>query len=134
MSGNSFGLTGDPGADPYADTYGSVSTQVDAATSLSQGFSFDTPITSATQSANAIQQMAPVTATNTTSGSATSGFWSQLVGSVVGTGVAVVAKQNGLVQPASTTPVPVPPPNKSGLVLLLGGVLVVYLLATHKGA
>lgn len=137
MSGTNFGLTGDSGADPYADTYGSTTSQVDAATSLGQGWSFDTPKTADTATGNAVQSMAPVTAPNTTSGSNSSGFWSAIggaLGGAVNTASAVIAKNNGIPQPGSATPVPVPPPNRSGLVMLLGAGLVVYLLVTHKGA
>lgn len=134
MSGTNFGVTGDPGADPTTGDAGSVNTQWMAAMGLGQGASFDTPISADTQSSNAIQQMAPAVASNTTTGSNTSGFWSQLVGSVVKTSAGVVAAQYGPPVAGSATPVPVPPTNKNGLVMLLGAGLVVYLLVTHKAA
>ncbi len=132
MAGSSDTFGNDP-LDYGSYGSGSVQTLVDASSGINSGWAFDIPKTPDTATTNAIQSMAPVQAAST-SDNDYSRFWQGLVGSVVNTGVAVVAKQNGLVQPASTTPVATtPPPNPNRGLLLVGLVVVVALVVTHKG-
>lgn len=130
MSGSSDMFGNDPMTDDYG--YGSVDSLVGASVGVNSGWAYDTPKTTDTATTNAIQSMAPV---QSGSGGANdySRFWQGLIGSVVNTGVAVVASKNGLVQPGTTTPVVTPPPNPNrGLLLVALGVGVV-LFATRKG-
>lgn len=132
MSGTNFGQTGEDG-DTSGD-WGSVDSLMGASLSFGTGSTFNVAKTPDTASANAIQSMAPITADNTASDGQWSGFWQGLIGSVVKTGAGVVAARNGLIQPASTTPIPTPPtpnPNRT-LVLLAIAAGVVYLVA-RKG-
>jgi len=132
MSGSSSTFGNDP-LDYGAYGSGSVGTLVDASTGFNAGWSFDIPKTPDTATTNAVQSMAPVDASDSGDNSY-SRFWQGLVGSVVNTGVSVVAQRNGLVQPASTTPVATtPPPNPNRGLLLVGLVVVVVLVAAHKG-
>lgn len=133
MSGTGFGQFGDDGSDQTAPD-SSVGSLVDASTGLNSGWSFDIPKTADTATTNAVTGMAPVTANNTASNSDFAGFWSKLAGSVINTGVAVVAQKNGLVQPGVTTPVPVPPPNPNGKLLLIAIAVGAVLLLKHKAA
>jgi hypothetical protein len=132
MSGNpNFG--NDP-LDYGSAGNGSVTSLTDASTGFNSGWTFDIPKTPDTATVNAIQSMAPATASNTASGSDFSDFWRGLAGSVVNTGLAVVAKQNGVVQVASNTPAVTPPPNPNRhliLFVLLG--VGAVLLFRHEG-
>jgi hypothetical protein len=134
MAGNS-NLYGNDPVDYTTAGGGSVQGLIDASVGTNSGWAFDVPKTPDTATVNAIQSMAPVKAPNTVSGSDYSSFWRGLVGSVVDTGVAVVVKKNGLVQPASTTPVAVaPPPNPNRVLLLVALGVGAVLLYTHKAA
>lgn len=132
MSGSSDMFGNDP-TDYTTAGGGSVQALIDASTGVNSGWAFDTPKTPDTATTNAIQSMAPVQAG---SGAANdySSFWRGLVGSVVNTGTAIVAQKNGLIQPASTTPVATtPPPNPNRVLLLVALGLGVVFLATRKG-
>ena len=132
MSGNSDLYGNDP-SDYSTDGGGSVQSLIDASTGVNSGWAFDIPKTPDTATTNAIQSMAPVQA-SASDANDFSRFWQGLVGSVVTTGVAVVATKNGLVQPATTTPVATaPPPNPNRTLLLVALGIGVVLLVTHKG-
>lgn len=132
MSGSSSTFGNDP-LDYGAYGSGSVASLTDASTGFNAGWSFDLPKTPETATTNAVQSMAPVNA-SADGDNSYSRFWQGLVGSVVNTGVSVVAQRNGLVQPASTTPVATtPPPNPNRTLLLVALAVGVVLLVTHKG-
>lgn len=133
MSGNSDMFGNDP-TDYTTAGGGSVQSLIDASTGVNSGWAFDIPKTPDTATVNAIQSMAPVQA-GAAAPNDYSRFWQGLVGSVVSTGTAVVAAKNGLVQPASTTPVATtPPPNPNRVLLLVALVVGVVLLVKHEGA
>ncbi len=133
MSGSSDTFGNDP-LDFGTYGAGSVGTLVDSSTGFNSGWAFDVPKTPDTATTNAIQSMAPVQAPNTASGSDFSSFWRGLAGSVINTGVSVIAQRNGLVQPASTTPVATtPPPNPNRVLLLVALGIGVVVLVARKG-
>jgi hypothetical protein len=130
MSGNP-----DFGNDPTDYTTaggGSVQKLIDASTGVNSGWAFDTPKTPDTATTNAIQSMAPVQA-GSGGDNDYSRFWQGLVGSVVNTGVSVVAQRNGLVQPASTMPVATTPPPNPNRLLLLAALGIGAVLLVRKG-
>lgn len=125
---------GNDAADYTTDGAGSVQSQIEASLGINSGWSFTQPKSADTATTNAVQSMAPVTASSSASDSGWSSFWQGTLGSIVKTGTAVVAAKNGVVQPANTTPVVVTPsPNPNRVLLLLALGVGVVLLAQHKG-
>lgn len=122
------------------DWMGAFGNLWDTATTMGSDGSFSVPKTDQTATSNAIQSLAPVTASDSTSGSSWSGFWQGVLGGAVKTGEQMLTAQAGAApvnapgsSPAAGAAAAASQAGKVPPMVLVGAaVLVVYLVA-RKG-